>query len=274
MSVLLYANGLTEAYKAKELVFTDQELLEIFPDFEKTRSFRLYEVPNTWCVWGERSPIDKVPDEFNKVGTDIMDTPCYSPVLFLHDSEVDPSWRLTENPIYTGYNDFKVELLKFFDNIAKDILQERDRMRLNKGINKNQLLTLDQVAISKDKRVIWKFDLEKQTKEFFIEANLTEFANKVHDFLKFHYQDGDIFAIQADKNIIIIMDDNQVKSFIDKLIALFKNQEKYEACSVLRNTYNKWKKYKRKIAKEIKEGKKSPVKKDPKKNTESDNESN
>jgi len=270
MAILLYANGLTEEYKAKQLVFTDQELLEIFPEFEKTRSFRLYEVPNTWCVWGEHVPMDKVPDEFNKIGTDIMDIPCYSPVLFLHDSEVDPDWRLTDNPIYTGYLDFKAELLKFFDDIAHDILQERDKMRQDKGIDKNQLLLLEQVAISKDKRVIWKFDLEKQTQEFFIEENLIEFANKVHDFLKFHYQDGDIFAIQADKNIIIVMDDNQVKPFIDKLIALFKNIERYEACSVLRNTYDKWKKYKAKIAKERKKEQESP----PETDQEPGNESN
>jgi hypothetical protein len=108
------------------------------------------------------------------------------------------------------------------------------------------------VGISKDKRVIWKFDLDKQTQEFFIENNLMEFANKVHDFLKFSYKDGEVFAIQADKNIIIVMDDHQVKPFMDKLIALFKNMERYEACSVLRNTYDTWKKFKTKIAKEKK----------------------
>ena len=100
MAVLLYANGLTEEHKPKELTFTDEELLTIFPDFEKTRTFRLYEIPNCWCIWGENDPVGKREDEFNKIGTDILEQICYSPVLFLHDSEINPEWKLTDAMIF------------------------------------------------------------------------------------------------------------------------------------------------------------------------------
>jgi hypothetical protein len=244
MAILLYANGLTEEYRPKEFTFTDEELLKIFPDFDKTRTFRLYEIPNCWCVWGENEPTDKRGDEFNKIGTDILEQICYSAVLFLHDSEIDPEWKLTDSMIFTGYEDFRLEMLKFFDDIAVSIMEEREKIRQQHGYDPRNGITIDQIGISEDKRIIFKFDLDKQTPEFFKEDNLLEFAQRVHDFLKFKYQDGHIFAILADKNTIMVMDDEQVGAFIEKLIAFFRNFEKYEACSVLRNTYEKWSKFK------------------------------
>jgi len=250
MAVLLYPNGLTEHYQPKVHTFTDEEFLGIFPDYNKIRTFRLYEVPNTWCVWGEYTPVDKIPEDFNKVGTDILDQGCYSPVLFVHDTEVDPSWNLTDTMIISGYEDFKVEMLKFFDEIAADIQIERQKIREQAGDSYSQM-KLKQIGVSEDKRIIFEFDLDEQIPEFFMEDNLLDFAKKVHNFLKFSYKDGDIFAIYADKNIIITMQEKPVKSFIDKLIAFFMSREQYEACSVLRNTFDRWKKWKKAKAKQI-----------------------
>lgn len=245
MSLLLYTNGLTEEHRAKELIFTDEELLTIFPDFDKTRTYRLSDIPNCWCVWGENEPIDKRDDEFNKIGTDILEQLCYSPILFLHDSEINPEWKLTDNMIFTGYEEFKVEMLKFFNEIAEEIMEEREKIRQEEGYNPGKGLDIDQVGISEDKRIIFKFNMEKQSEEFFRSDNLLEFAQRVHDFLKINYSDDDIFTILADKNTIMVMDDNQVEPFIEKLISFFRNEEKYEACSVLRDIYKKWSEYKK-----------------------------
>lgn len=258
MAVLLYANGLTEEFRPKEFTFTDEELLKIFGDFDRTRTFRLYEVPNTWCVWGENDPMDKVPDEFNKIGTDILDQPCYSPILFLHDTEIDPSWNLTDRMILSGYDDFKLEMLKFFDDVAADIMEERRIAREEEGENVQPPIAMDQIGITEDKRIIFRFDIDNQPSGFFIEENLLEFAKKVHNFLKFKYKDGDIFAVYADKNIIMISEDAKVKPLIEKLITFFKSQENYEACSVLRNTFERWERYK------LDSQNKAPAKKDPK----------
>jgi hypothetical protein len=253
MAILLYANGLTEELKPAEFTFTDQEIYGIFEGYDKIRSFRLPEVPNTWCVWGERIPINKAADEFNQVGSDIVDQKCYSPVIFLHDTEINPAWRLTDDMILAGYIEFRNELNEFFNEVAKGILEEREQMRMQSGQPPN-LMVLEQMGISEDKRIIFRFDMDKQIEEFFSEPNLGEFARKVHNFLKFSYKDGDIFAIYADKNIIIVMADPQVKDFIEKIIAYFQHHENYEACSVIRNTYEQWIKFKG-----------SKVKKEPKK---------
>ena len=245
MGILLLANGITEEFRPKDLTFTDEELLLIFDDFEKLRTHRLYEVPNTWCVWGENDPINKVSDEFNKIGLNILEQDCYSPILFLHDTEVDPSWNLTDRMIMSGYDVFEDEMLIFFDEIAADIMEERRLAREEGGVDLNTQLNIKQIGISKDKRIIFNFDIDQQSQEFFIDENLLEFAEKIHNFLKFEYKDENVFAIYADKNIIFISDDDKVKPLIEKIIAFFENKENYEACSVLRNTYERWEKYKK-----------------------------
>jgi len=219
-AMLLYANGLTEEFKSKEFTFSDVELYGIFEGFDKIRSFRLYEVPNTWCIWGERIPIDKATDEYNQVGSDIIQQKCFSPILFIHDTEINPAWRLTDDMIQMGYEDFRKDLNEFFNEVAKDIVEERELARIESGHPPN-LMVLQEAGVSEDKRIIFKFDMEKQTQEFFAESNLSEFAKRIHNFLKFSYKDGDIFAIYADKNIIIVMADLQVKPFIEKNYSIF-----------------------------------------------------
>ena len=244
MAVLLYANGYTEEYRPAKHTFTDEELLKIFDDFPSLRSYRLYEVPNVWCVWGERDPINQKPDEFNNVGTDLLEQQCYSAVLCIHDTEIDPNWRLTDEIILMGYNDFRVEIMKYFDDVAANILKEREQQRQAQG-SPQKLMILEQTGVTEDKRIIFKFDLNKQVEEFFIHENLLEFARKVHSHLKFSYRDGETFAIYADKNIVIVTEDEQVKPFIEKIVALFESRENYEACSVIRNTYERWVKWKK-----------------------------
>ena len=41
--------------------------------------------------------------------------------------------------------------------------------------------------------------------------------------------------------------DKKVKPFIDRILAYYNNKENYEASSVVRNTYEKWAKYKKTI---------------------------
>ena len=108
MAILLYANGLTEEPKPIKYTFTDKELLDLYQDFDGIRSFRLYEVPNTWCIWGENIPREKRADEFHNVGTLMVDIPIFSPILFIHDTEINPAWRLTDEMIVMGYNDFRL----------------------------------------------------------------------------------------------------------------------------------------------------------------------
>ena len=60
--IILYGNGLTEEMLPKEHTFSDQEILDLFKEFDSMQTQRLDEVPNTWCVWGEmKNPQRDVP---------------------------------------------------------------------------------------------------------------------------------------------------------------------------------------------------------------------
>lgn len=245
MGVILYANGLTEEIRPKESVFTDKELLVYFNKFDKIKTYRIFEVPNTWCIWGEYNNIKGREDEFNRLGSGIVDNKCYSPIIFLHDTEIDESWNLTDNVIYKSYDEFKREFLSFLDAIAIDILREAEILRREMGESPN-FMRLEQIGVSSDKRIIFSFDFKKQNEEFFHPENIREFAKKVHEFLNKNYKDGEVFAVYADKNMILTLKDSQVGIFLNKIMSIFETMEEYEKCETIKKVYERWLKYKEK----------------------------
>jgi hypothetical protein len=105
MAIIQYSNGIIEDVKADDLVFTDDEILRLLDGFTSMRTYRLVEVPNTWCVWGENEEDEE--SEFNNIGTGIVDEPVFSPLLIIHDTELDPSWNLNDSVILHSYKEFK-----------------------------------------------------------------------------------------------------------------------------------------------------------------------
>ena len=245
--VVLYQNGLSEEHKPKNFTYTEDELTNFLPDFDSIRTFRLSEVPNTWCMWGENNPIDKRPDEYNQIASEAIDEDIYSPMFFIHDTEINPDWKLTDEIIQNGYVRFKKELLEFLDYTAFEILEEQEYLREEQGMSPS-LVSLEQVGISVDKRIVYRFDISKQTKELLKPNNFMEFSLKMHDFLKNYYKDGEIFVIYADKNILIEISDEQVKPLVNQVLETLQVEEKYEMCSELKNIYDRWASYKAKKA--------------------------
>lgn len=248
MSVILYQNGLTEEFNPVNLTYTDSELIDIFKNHVKLKTLRLSEVPNTWCLWGEYVPINKNDDEYNELASNIIRFDVFSPIIFIHDTEINIDWKLTDPIINNGYEEFKNQLLYFLDDIAINILEDRNA-NAEATNQSSSLVIIEPNGVSLDKRLIYKFDLKKQTEEFFIHNNLIEFSNKIHEYLVKNYHDGDIFTIYDDKNIIIAIEDKDVKEFINKIIAEFQIRESYEKCSELNNIYKRWKSYKTKKSK-------------------------
>lgn len=246
MSITLYANGITEESAPANLAYTDDELIKLYEGFEIIRSYRLSEIPNSWCLWGERIPPDKMSDEYNQFASEIVDADIYSPITIIHDSEINPSWGLTDPVIHYNYPDFRDITYRFFEEIAKIMMEEN--VQNNKGedgqVKNSHLIVIEQVGVH-DKKVIYRFDLNKQTEEFLIPSNFESFANKIYDFLVESYDDGDIFVIYADKNIIVQVDDHQVKSVVKKIISVLQGREEYEKCSILKGILNRWLKYKK-----------------------------
>lgn len=239
MAVILYPSGVTETYEPSLDTFTDVELLKIFEDFISIRTARLYEVPNTWCVWGENPNPDSA--DFNKLGSDIVEENIFCPILFIHDTELDSSWMLTDEIILRSYNEFKNELLHFFDGVAENVIRENQKFKQGK----NSKIKLNTLGPTEDKRVMFEFNPHQQSKDFYKEKYFTEFSRKVFSFLNDFYKDGDTFVIFADKKSIIAIADENVDFLINKIIKNFENREKYERCSDLKNKLDSWQKYKK-----------------------------
>jgi hypothetical protein len=250
MAVILYPSGVTESFEPSTYTFTDEEILSIYDDFTEIRTARLYEVPNTWCVWGEKENMSE--DDFNKLATDILQENIFCPVLFIHDTQLDPAWMLTDNVILKGYDQFREDLLRFFDQIAENVILESQRMREEQGKNTN-LVFLTAVGPTEDKRVLFEFDPHKQSQEFFSDLYFINFANKVREFIWANSkQFFEIFYVYEDKKTVIFTKDEHVEFIVNLVIEAFKKHEKYEYCQEIKTYYEKWLKFKKKIEKKKK----------------------
>ena len=169
--------------------------------------------------------------------------------MFIHDTELDPSWMLTDSVILKGYEDFRVELLQFFDDIAENVIKESERVREQQGIPQN-LVFLTTIGPTEDKRVMFEFDPHAQSNEFWEEQYFGEFSNKVLEFIKQFYKHADVFILFTDKKSVIVVADENVPFIINKIIEHFKKNERYEDCDTLSKVLRRWKRYKAKRKKE------------------------
>jgi len=243
MGILLYPSGVTEEYKPESFTFTDEEIIKIFSEFQDIRTARLYEVPNTWCIWGE-SEDDTDETNFNKLASDIIEDGVFSHMLFVHDTEINPAWMLTDPIILKGYNEFKGELLSLFDGVAEEILKENERIREEQG--SQQLLFLNTIGPTEDKRILTELDINNQNQEFFRDENFNHFANKIFDYLDKNYKDLNLFFIYQDKKSVIYVKEDGVKTLITKMVDFFKHHEQYEKCQKLKVIHEKWVSFKSK----------------------------
>ena len=248
MAIILYPSGVTETYKPKEFTFTDEEILKIFDDFSWIRTARLYEVPNTWCVWGENGEDDDA--DFNKLGSDILQENVFCPILFIHDTEINPAWILTDQIILRGYDEFKDELLRLFDQVAENVIMETQRFREEQGETAH-LLFLNTIGPTEDKRVLFEFDPQKQAQEFYEDKYFGLFAVKVREYLSTN-KPGKLFNIYHDKKSVIYCKEENIKMLIDMLIDYFKKHESYEYCQELKAVHQKWEERKPKRKKKAK----------------------
>jgi len=246
MSVILYQSGVTEMYEPKNNTFTDQEILHVFNDCDFIKTSRLYEIPNTWCVWGEYKKIDET--NFNRLASDIIQEDVFSPILFIHDSQIDPAWLLTDQIILKGYDQFKYDILHFFDYIAENALKETQKIREEQGAN-NNLIFLITVGPTEDKRVLFEFDPHKQSPEFYKDGNFINFAEKISEFLINNFKNRKLFHIYEDKKTVIFIKNENVEFLNNKLIESFNKIEKYELSKELKDIGDKWKEYRNKSRK-------------------------
>ncbi len=245
MAIILYNNGIIEEVKPKKHTFTDKEILGLFDENYKLRSKRIVEIPNTWCLWAEGVQDQ---EEYSKIASDIIGADIYSELVFIHDSEIDPNWTLTDEIIYKDYDSFNSDIILYLDNIAQKTLDENKEMMQVKneaGENKDNLVFLETIGPTEDKKVLFILNPEQQTKEFFKTENFEQFANKVKDYLLNEYEIQDSLYIYENKKVCIKIKDRHVDLIVRKLINFFQDKEEYEVCKELKDLYDNWKEYKK-----------------------------
>jgi len=237
MAVIIYSNGLTEDYRPSNLVFTEEELVSLFTEFREIRTVRSPSLVNTWVLYG----IGDVPDpmNYNKLTSDIIREHVYSHAMFVHDSEIDPKWNATDTILYKGYNEFITELKKIIDEVSLRILSDFEAN--GDYDNKvNRLPVLMNLGATQDKRLLFSFNPDEQSPDFYKNEEFYRFSQKIYDFLLANKQDKEPFTIFADKKAVIIIDPMKVKSFLTAVLEKFKSREEYEICNYLTQIMKDW----------------------------------
>jgi len=238
MGVLLYGNGITEDYRPEKLVFTEDELVSLFDEFEEIKTTRIASLINTWCIYGVNAINDS--NDFNRIAADILKEPVYSQALFVHDSEINPDWKATDSVLYKSYGEFLGVLKKVIDDTAANILNELAATAdyENKIDYLPQLSTL---GATPDKRILFSYNPDDQSREFYDHDEFYKFSQKVYEYITKNKQEKEPFTIYADKKAVIIIESLKVQKFLDSLLEKFKSKEDYEICTTLTQIISDWK---------------------------------
>lgn len=238
MAVILYRNGLTEEYVPKNLVFSENELIDLFKDYDNVKTKRIIPLLNTWCIYGVDNEGEKDPDDYNRIASAIAKDTIYTNVLFVHDTEIDPDWNMTDDIIYKSYTDFRILIEKMVIDVAEAIISELEEHSEDVIIS---LPLFSELGVTTDKKLIFGFNPDEQTNQFYSQG-FNEFSEKVYKYLSINRdeQKKTPFKIYEDNKAIIIIDPDKVKSFLSILLNNFKEQEEYEICTEISNMINDW----------------------------------
>jgi len=267
MSLIVYANGIIEDFYPINHTYTEQDLVKIFDDYEEVNSKRLDEPTDTWCLWGENQQEKET--DYNRLGSDIIDFDVYSPLVFIHDTEINPDWNITNNPILKNYSDFKEKMAVLIEGTATAIIKADQEQRKQSG--DTNMLILTTVGPTEDKKVLYDFNPDVQNESFYLPANFELFLSRVWDYILKNYKKDNPFQIYSDDKIMIMISNQNIDSFLNMINNHFQKKELYEKCVEVKNiqTY-----VNKKIQKAIKNTTPKTEKKPRKKNVKKDNQIN
>lgn len=241
MAIMLYQSQLTsEKTPENNKYFTKNELKEFFKEYEKLNSLRLDE-NNIWCLYGSKTIYNTI--EYNSIASDLCGVDVYSPLLIIHDSEINPEWKMSHLTNET-YSDF-------YDNVMNDIIAISQE--LLKTIKENEMAEngedtlpyLETVGETTEepKRVFFYFDPDKQSENFYKSNNLNILCEKAYDYISVSenkYREP--FIMYEDVKAIVSIPKDKIIKFADIIINYFLKEEEYEKCDVLKNLKINWEK--------------------------------
>ena len=243
MALLIYSNGIIEEMLSIENTFSDRELVKTFDDYTHLDSFRLPNVPNTWCLWGE---IDDPPEqEYNKIASELLDDDIFSHIIFIHDSELNRDWNMTDDVLQKFYRHWIEDLAIFTNRIIETISRERQE-ELSTG-NQTSMIFLNTLGSTADKRVLFSFDPTSQADDFY-KNGWGSFAPKIYEYLEKNFykepiEESKPFVIFADTKTIVIVENNKFEEFIKQLSGFYEKKEKYEICKKISDIKETWEGY-------------------------------
>lgn len=243
MAIILYSNGIIEDFDAEGVEFTDEELVKTFENYAHLRSFRLDEVPNTWCLWGEMN--NPPPNEYNAIGSEIVDADIYSHLIIIHDSELNPNWDMKDTIIYKSYDEFIDEINAHINKMV-EIVAEFNKQNAPK--DSTAMIFLTPIGQTPKKQVLFSFNPNEQNDNFFKNGNFDIFASKIYEYLTENFTIKDLdadmpFIIFSDNKTMVMVQNEHFDIFIDKLIHVYQKQEQYEICTTINNIKKQWHKY-------------------------------
>jgi hypothetical protein len=237
MALLFYSNGVMDSYKPANNVFTEEEITKIFYDFPTIRTVRPVQSVNTWCVFGEKTLND--PLDLSKVLSEFLKEAVFSPVLFIHDSEIDPEWKATDDILYKSYDQFVKDAKVLLETAAQKVMETMNA-EYDYGKNINRLPYLVAIGTTEDKRLMLSYVPEDQHAEFYADADFYLFAKKAYTHLTTNPQTKEPYVIYEDRKSMIIVPTDKVKAFLDSLILEFTSHEEYEICTNISKMIDDW----------------------------------
>jgi hypothetical protein len=238
MSVVCYSNGIVEEFRPLEFTFTEDELLKAFSNYRMLKSIRIQEIPNTWLLWGI---MDNPPElEYNKLGDEILNEEVFSHIVFIHDSEIDPSWKATDDVLYKSYEEFTQDVKQYLEFISEELVKKNQEQMSE--ADAASMIFLITMGHTKDKRVLFAFKPDEQSDMFYMDGSFDKFAYRMLEFLKLNFDPdpNKPFVVFADTKTVVIVEDRYVQDLLDKMLNIFKLKERYELCSKVAEIKESW----------------------------------
>lgn len=242
MGLVIYSNGIIEEIISSKNVFSEEELVKSFDMYDTIKTCRLTEIPNCWCIWGD---VENPPDyEFNKLATEVIEEEIYSHIIFVHDSELNLEWNVTNEIIYKSYTEF-LETLSIFIKETMNIVNIENQKELKDNNESNSMIFLSTMGQTKDKRILFAFNPNEQNDSFYFDGSWDKFSERIHEYLKENFykeptEENKPFVIYSDTKNIVIVEDTFVDEIINKMVQHFETTEQYEKCSTITEIKKEW----------------------------------
>jgi len=236
MALKLYNNGIIDEYKPAGLVFTEDELLMNFTSASKIKTMRVKEIPNTWCIFGEYKNASE--NEYNFLASECLDEDILFHVLYVHDSEINPDWDMTDEILFKTYTEFSEDMYSYLNSLAADVM--RNENNEESGSESEGKLVLESLGTTPDKKILFMFDIDAQDPTFFTDGSFVNFSDKVVTHLLETKKIAKNPVIFKDSKIVITTKPEFFKNLINKIVAEYQLHEEYEICQTLKSMTEKW----------------------------------